>query len=342
MCVMPLPVFYISIFSSHCLFYFLCVCASTVWYVALWLLYDAIVSQACFCLCAIHIYESKIDLRHWICSIANCVYTCIGNICSNQYITTHRIQWNNGILLGFCFISADRKHLCDLFHILIHLCRQSSAPIKCCCGCWSCSKYSTVITMAFEPTFFLLDLIRLRLCLCVCDLFCFCYSFNIVLSQWMLHAQLSYLWCCNVTFHNGTTGIVHYYCLYCNWTDFISHRIQSTQQFHPESMVFFSTHHQSTKPLTSFERIKTKHFFVYVLRLSDAVHLTRQLNVISVLHYYYYIGMIRSFLLYWCWLEIGQSLQVNCNKIHVPISDESESITFQFTGFFCFINTLWH
>lgn len=78
MCVMLLPGFYISIFSSHCLFCFLSVCMSMVWYVALWLLYDAVVSQVSFCLCAIHTYESKIDLRHRICSIANCVQcTCI-------------------------------------------------------------------------------------------------------------------------------------------------------------------------------------------------------------------------------------------------------------------------
>lgn len=165
-------------------------------------------------------------------------------------------------------------------------------PIKCCFAVVGRIASSTVITMAFKLTCFLFfarfDQIVL---VCACDLFCFCYSFNIVLSEWMLCAQLRYLWCCNVTFHNGTTAAARLLILQLNRFCFPSHT--NALQFHPELIaVFLLMHHQSTKPLTIFERIKTKHFFVYVLRFSDAVHLMRQLNVINVPYYYHCIGLI--------------------------------------------------
>lgn len=125
------------------------------------------------------------------------------------------------------------------------------------------------------------------LCLCLCLWF-------ILFLLYVQHCSISMNAACTIElfvmlqcdFSQWHHKHTIYYCSYCNWIDFVSHRTQT----HCNSIQcswYFSMHHQSTKPLTTFERIQIKHCFVYALLLSDVVHLTRQLNVINVLHYYY-------------------------------------------------------
>lgn len=64
---------------SFTFFIHMCLCVS------LWLLYKMLWHQVLFVYVQ---YESKIDLKHWICSPQRKREE---NICSNQYITTH---WN--------------------------------------------------------------------------------------------------------------------------------------------------------------------------------------------------------------------------------------------------------